>query len=151
MYSSLLPIHSIVRWLLLLMMLISLYVAYNGVRHKLAFTPLANKIRHWTATIAHVQLMLGMVLYFYSPVVQHPMPPSDTALMSQHAFFKYLHLVLMMSAIVVLTIGSEKAKRTSLAFDQYKTILIWYTAALILILVAIPWPFSPFVSRPLFR
>lgn len=151
MYSSLLPLHSIFRWLVLLMMLTSIYVAYNGWKLKLAFTPLANSIRHWTATLAHIQLMLGMVLYFYSPIVKYSMPVSSRALMSQHAFFKYLHIAFMLFAIVVLTIGSAKAKRASTASAQYKTILIWYTVALILILIAIPWPFSPFASRPLFR
>ena len=151
MYSSLLPLHSIFRWLILLMMLTSIYVAYNGWKLKLAFTPLANNIRHWTATFAHIQLMVGMVLYFYSPIVKYPMHVRSTALMSQHAFFKYLHIAFMLLAIVVLTIGSAKAKRASKASAQYKTILIWYTVALILILTAIPWPFSPLASRPFFR
>jgi cbb3-type cytochrome oxidase subunit 3 len=29
--------------------------------------------------------------------------------------------------------------------------LVWFTIALIIIFIAIPWPFSPFANRPYFR
>lgn len=151
MYTTLLPLHSIVRWLVLIMLLISLYISFRGWKYNLAFTRTANRIRHRTATIAHIQFMLGMIIYFYSPVVKYAIPAQGNALMSQHAFFKYLHISLMLLAIVLLTIGSAKAKRQAEATDQYKTILIWYTIALTIILIAIPWPFSPLARRPLFR
>jgi hypothetical protein len=143
MYSFLLPLHSALRWIVILMMLLSLYIAYQGLMRRLSFTPAANKIRHWTATIVHIQFTLGMFLYLQSPIVKY--------VNTQQTFFRYIHIVLMLLATVLVTIGSAKAKRMETAPSKYRTMLIWFLMALIVILVAIPWPFSPLAVRPYFR
>jgi hypothetical protein len=67
------------------------------------------------------------------------------------AFFGILHLLFMLTAIVLITIGSAKAKRMPTDEEKFKTMLTWYSIGLIIILIAIPWPFSPLASRPYFR
>lgn len=143
MYSFLLPIHSTFRWLVLLSILLSLYISYRGLKHKLPFTLAANKIRHWTATVVHIQFMIGMVIYFQSPIVKY--------MHSQQTFFKYIHILLMVLATLLVTVGSAKAKRVDTAIAKYKTMFIWFIIALIVIIVAIPWPFSPLAQRSYFR
>jgi hypothetical protein len=151
MYSLLLSLHSLFRWLVLLSLLLSISIAYKGWKRKLEFTPLANTIRHWTATIAHLQLLLGITIYFQSPVVRLPMPSDAHKLINEQPFFKYVHIILMLLSVVLITIGSAKAKRMPTAAAKYFTILIWFTAALLIIFVAIPWPFSPLANRPYIR
>jgi len=35
--------------------------------------------------------------------------------------------------------------------EKFKIMLLWYGIALIIILIAIPWPFSPLANRPYLR
>lgn len=63
MYETLTFYHSFTRWLVLVSLLYAIYRAWRGYFSKKTFTHLDNHVRHWTATIAHVQLVIGMVLY----------------------------------------------------------------------------------------
>ncbi|WP_432710377.1 hypothetical protein [Pedobacter sp.] len=125
-------------------------MAYRGMLERKVFTAKADAVRHWTATIAQIQMLIGMVLYFQSPIVSVRMV--DTAgLLNQHTFFRYIHVAMMILAVVLVTVGSAKAKRMVHDRDKYQTILKWFILALIVILIAIPWPFSPFAGRPYLR
>jgi uncharacterized membrane protein len=66
-------------------------------------------------------------------------------------FFGIIHIVLMLVAIILITIGSAMAKRKTGDEQKFKTILLWYSLGLLLILIAIPWPFSPLAQRPYMR
>ena len=151
MYSYLLTLHSLFRWLVLVSLLISILIAYRSWKRRSVFTPFANQLRHWTATITHLQLLIGVAIYFQSPVVKHPMPVPAHQLINEQIFFKYIHIGLMLLSIVLVTIGSAKAKRMPTNTEKYRTMLIWFIMALLIIFIAIPWPFSPFAARPYSR
>ncbi|PWB27985.1 hypothetical protein [Flavobacterium sp. HTF] len=152
MYSTLLFLHSIVRWLVLLSLFYSLVRAYKGHFRKLPFSKTDNSVRHWTATIAHIQLMVGIVLYSQSPIIKYFWNNFAQASKDINTlFFGLIHFVLMLIAIIVITIGSAAAKRKTVDEDKFKTMLIWFSIALLIIFIAIPWPFSPLANRPYFR
>lgn len=152
MYSNLLVVHSLVRWLVLASLVFSLYRAYRGWLGNRPFTRFDHAVRHNTATIAHIQLIAGLWLYFISPVVNYFWANFGTAVHAREIrFFGMEHITVMLSAIVVITIGSAKAKRKMSDQEKFKTMAIWYSAALLLILTSVPWPFSPLVSRPWWR
>ncbi|WP_374165375.1 hypothetical protein [Arcticibacter sp. MXS-1] len=92
-----------------------------------------------------------MTLYFQSPIVKTAVADGNEAMLANNLFFRYLHISLMLISIVVITIGSAKAKRAATDPDKYKTMLRWFAAGLIIILLAIPWPFYDYISRPLIR
>ncbi|PSL28156.1 hypothetical protein [Chitinophaga ginsengisoli] len=149
MYFALLVLHSLLRWLMLGSLCYAIYTAFRGVSQRLLFTGKVNAIRHWTTTIAHIQLLVGMTIYIQSPLVN--MKVAGVASFNQHTFFKYVHISLMMLAIVLITIGSARAKRVTADQEKYKTMLTWFLIALVVILIAIPWPFSPLAQRPWLR
>lgn len=152
MYQTLLFLHNLTRWLVLLGLFYALFRAYKGYVSNAVFSKTDNAVRHWTATIAHTQLLIGMILYFHSPVVKYFMKNSKEAIHDVDVgFFGWIHGLLMLTAIVLLTIGSAKAKRQPVDREKYKTMLTWFSIALILIIIAIPWPFSPLACRPYFR
>ncbi len=68
MYQTVLTIHSFIRWLVLLSLVYSVVRAYRGWLLKKTFSGHDNSVRHWTATIAHCQLLAGLLLYSVSPV-----------------------------------------------------------------------------------
>jgi predicted metal-binding membrane protein len=152
MYSTLLFLHSIGRWLVLISLLYAIIRAYKGYRVSLPFTQSDNTIRHCTATIAHLQLMIGMVLYSQSPLINmffsHSTQNND---FSEPLFFAIIHLTIMMVAVIVITIGSAMAKRKVTDQEKFTTMFYWFAAGLLLIFLAIPWPFSPLAHRPYIR
>lgn len=152
MYQSLTFIHSLFRWLVLISLVYAVYRAGKGYFTGAIFSKTDNLVRHWTATIAHVQLFIGITFYFHSPVVRYFLSNFGTATKSSDlVFFGMIHSTLMLLSIILITIGSALAKRKATDKEKFKTMLLWYAIALIIIFMAIPWPFSPFAHRPYFR
>lgn len=152
MHQLLLFLLSVNRWLVLATLFYAVYISLNGYLAGSAFTQGSNFIRHVTATIVHIQLILGIFLYIISPVVRFGGPMvSSSLLVGEQTFFRVVHLSLVLVAVVLVTIGSSKAKRQKTDELKFKSMLIWYFVALVIISIAIPWPFSPLGNRPYFR
>lgn len=151
MYPNLLFLHSLVRWLVLASLLYAIFRAYKGYRFSLPFTQRDNAIRHWMATISHLQLMIGTVLYAQSPHIKYFFSSSSPVESREPLFFAIIHLALMIVAIILITIGSALAKRKGSDLEKFRTMFYWFAIALLLIFLAIPWPFSPFAHRPYLR
>lgn len=152
MYAIFLSIHSWIRWVVLICLVISVIKAYLGLRGATAFSSIDNALRHWTATAAHIQLVVGIIIYTQSPLVSFFWKNLDVAVHdSEILFFGLIHIAFMFLSIVLVTIGSALAKRRNTDPEKFKTVFVWFIIALLLILIAIPWPFSPFVDRPYFR
>ena len=152
MFSSLLVLHSMFRWIVLVSLLFAIFRGFYGWNKNRPFTKLDNTTRHWTATITHIQLMIGVWLYFISPWVAYVFRNYSDAVSNREArFFGVEHAPMMLLAITIISIGSAKAKRKATDQQKFKTMALWYTVGLIIILINIPWSFSPFVSRPEFR
>ena len=150
MYSTLLFLHSLGRWAVLGGLVYGIVRAYRGWLGNQPFTLLDNTVRHTVATVAHVQLMLGYALYFTSPLLK-TFHLRDSEHDPGTLFFGVQHVAAMTVAIIVLTIGSALAKRQLASPTKFRTMALWFTAALLLIFLAIPWPFSPLANRPYFR
>jgi hypothetical protein len=152
MYLTLLTIHSLFRWLVVISLLYAICRSYIGWRFDRGFSKFDNVIRHTTATIAHIQLILGVWLYFVSPVVDYFLHNfKDAVHLREIRFFGMEHSLMMFTAVVIITIGSAKAKRKPTDKEKFKTMAIWFAIALFIILLNIPWKFSPLISRPYFR
>jgi hypothetical protein len=150
MYHILIVLHSYVRWLVLPSLIIAVFKAFRGYFLNKAFTKSDNAVRHWTATTAHIQLMIGIILYFQSPVIKYFLK-NRTGADNDYSFFGMIHSTLMLLAIVIITIGSAMAKRKETHKEKFRTMMVYYSIALFIIFIAIPWPFSPFANRPYIR
>ena len=152
MYSFLLAVHSLIRWFVLASLVFSLYCAYRGWLLNKTYSKFDNTVRSITATIAHIQLVFGLWLYFISPIVAYFLHHLQDAMHERAIrFFGMEHITMMLTAIVIITIGSVKAKRKPSDKEKFKSMAIWYTIALLIILSSVPWSFSPLISRPNFR
>lgn len=152
MYALLLFLHSAMRWLVLISLLCAIVRAFRGWKLDLPFTKFDNTMRHWTATIAQIQLLLGLGLYGVSPIVAYFFENVKEAIHErQIRFFGVEHITVMFISILIITLGSIKAQKQTIDQAKFKTMAIWFTIALLAILSSIPWQFSPLVSRPYFR
>jgi hypothetical protein len=152
MYFSLLLLHSFFRWIVVLSLLYAIYRSVRGWRGRLPFSATDNTVRHVTATIAHVQMALGYVLYFKSPVITYFRSHYQEAIQQfDYLFFGLLHVVLMTVAVIVITIGSSMSKRIETDKRKFQAMALLFALGLLIIFIAIPWPFSPLANRPYLR
>lgn len=152
MYSVLLSLHSFTRWLVLLVLIVSIVKAWQGFQKQSTYFKADDFWRFWTVIITHLQATIGLVLYFNSSIVSYFLNNfSDAVHERELRFFGMEHITVMLSAVVVVTIGSAKVKREPNNVLKHKKMLIWFGIGLFLILTSIPWSFSPLTSRPNFR
>jgi hypothetical protein len=134
-------IHSGLRWVALLLLVMAIFNAL--MRKKSNLYEKKDKMINLFAMITlHVQLLIGLWLYFISPKVQFvdKWMSSETA-KGMYRFFNLEHFLMMLVAIVLITIGRKKAEKSTTIADKHKKILVWYTIVLLIIIAAIPWPF----------
>lgn len=142
--------HSIIRYLLLILLIVTLYLAWEGRFFNKKDSKLVRVLAGATSGTSHIQLILGFILYFQSPVVQGYW--MDKSLRwTDSFFFAIVHFTLMSAAIIVLTIGGAMAKREADHHKRFSIIFNYFVLALLIILIAIPWPFSPLAQRPFLR
>lgn len=152
MYSNLLFLHSLTRWLVLISLVFAIIRSGIAYSSKAKFTSGDNHLRHWTATFAQIQMVIGMVLYTQSPWIKSFWSDFSEGLKNTESlFFSLIHIILMLAAVGFITTGSSMAKRIESDRSKFRIMLIWFSVSLILIAIAIPWPFSPLANRPYFR
>ncbi|MBI3501763.1 MAG: cytochrome B [Bacteroidetes bacterium] len=147
MYTILLTVHSFLRYILLILILFSIVKSFSGWLGKKQFTPGDKKIALFTLISAHLQLVLGLILYFVSPTVKVGLSDmSSTMKDSMLRFWTVEHISMMLIAIILITLGYSLSKRAADDAGKHKRIAIFFLLALIVIFIAIPWPWSA-VSR----
>jgi hypothetical protein len=152
MYQFILALHSLIRWLVLAGLLFSIFTAFRGWFKKKPYTKRDDVTRMLTVTITHIQLIFGLWLYLISPIVSYFLHNFKEAVHERPIrFFGMEHVTVMITAIILITIGSAKVKKKKTDREKYKTMAVWFTIGLLLILSSVPWSFSPLVSRPLLR
>lgn len=140
MYTTLLFVHSMVRWIILAVFLYALVRAYYGWISNQTFSKLDSKTLILTAAIAHLQILLGLWLYFISPIVSFFLQNFKIAVsQKQFRFFGMEHGIMMIAAVTLITIGAAKAKRKKTDKEKFKTMAIWYSLGIIVALAGIPW------------
>ena len=116
------------------------------------FTKHDDLVRLTTATVVQIQLLLGLTLYFISPIVDYFLHHFKEAVHErQLRFFGMEHITMRLIAITLITVGAVRAKRQAADHDKFKTMALWFSVGLFLILMSIPWGFPPLVDRPYFR
>ena len=138
MYEILKHSHSGLRWLVLAFLVYAILNAFLKKNKATEFSK-SDKLPVLLGLIfSHVQLIIGLILYFTSPKVSFA---SGFMKDTMTRFYTMEHISLMLIALVLITIGYSKAKRMEDPVAKHKTILLYYGIGLVLILVSIPWPF----------
>jgi len=143
MFIGLLHIHSLLRYIILILLLITIFKSFSGWFGKKEYTPGDKKLALFTLISAHLQLVVGLVLYFISPNVKAGLADMATTMTSPVLrFWTVEHISMMIIAIICITIGYSLAKRGKDDQAKHKRIAIFFLLALIIIFMAIPWPWS---------
>ncbi len=137
-YSILQSAHSGLRWLVLLFLVVAIVQALMKWQSKASYKHSDRRMPVMALIFTHIQFLIGLSLYFMSPKVSfHSGFMKDAS----YRFYGMEHLVMMLLAVVLITIGYSRAKRLQASGAKFKTIFIFYLIGLLLILAGIPWPF----------
>jgi hypothetical protein len=140
METGMLHLHNILRWIILLFLLVTLFQAIgrnSGIR----------KSSLWLMIFAHVMLLVGLYQVIAGRYGIMKGLPEGVDLMKDK-FFRFFwveHPLMMILAIVLITVARGKAKLLN-----YRATAWLLVVALLLILAAVPWPFREVVGRPWF-
>lgn len=137
MYTGLVHAHSGLRWIVLVLLVLAVIKAAGGLSGNKSFDG-ARKLGLFALIATHVQFVIGLVLYFLSPKVQFV---AETMGDSVLRFYAVEHLVTMLIAVVLITIGYSRSKRALTDVSKYKTLFWFYLIGLVIMLSGIPWPF----------
>ena len=140
MYSIVKNLHSYWAYLVLFVLIIAVVNSLVKSFGDKEYTAKDFRISLFTLIVSHIQLLIGLILYITSPngfnnIKENGMGGLDSfgrLLAVEHPFIGIL-------AVVFITIGYSKHKKKLTSKPKLKTIAIFYTIALLLVLSRIPW------------
>jgi len=136
MYVFIQKFHSGWAYLALLFLVIAVVNSFVGMYSKKEFTAKDRKIALLGLIVTHVQLLMGLILYFVSPMGMASLGQmSDKAL----RLTSLEHPLINIIAIALITIGWSKHKKLTTNESKFKTFSVFYGLGLLLILSRIPW------------
>ena len=128
------PIHSGLRWIILILLVLAIINAFSSK----TFEKKHKMINLFAMIALHTQLLIGLVLLKSSGKVNFGEGWMKDAI---YRFYGMEHLAGMVIAIDLITFGYVKSKKGTTPAEIYKPIKLFYIIGLIIILASIPWPF----------
>jgi hypothetical protein len=132
--TYLIHLHSILRWFILLGMFYTVFFSFSRLQNT-SLKILDKKIYTFSMIFYHVQFLVGIILYIMSTKVVFSGEMMKNTLLR---FYTMEHTIGMLLALAFITIGKKKADSSS---KPYQKLAIYYTLALLITLLSIPWPF----------
>lgn len=150
--TTVLTIHSILRWLVLLFGFLAVLGAIGGLSGRRPYTARDNKMNLFFMICCDIQLLVGIILFVSNgwwEKIKAGM--GDVMKDPVNRFFTVEHALIMIIAWILVHVGRSSVKKATLDSAKHRKVLIFSGIALLLILISIPWPFRELVGRPWFR
>ena len=142
MYTTVQFIHSYWSYLVLLIVVMATLNALSGFFSKKEYGPSDFRVSLFALIVTHIQILIGLILYFVSPLALARISEIGMGAVMKDSIsrlFVMEHPLMMIIAVVLITIGYSKHKKKLLSHKKFKTLAIFYTIALVVILSRIPW------------
>lgn len=146
-----LVLHNLVRWVILIFAVLTLISAISGLISKRNYTSADGKFNFFFMLGMDIQILFGFLLYFNGIWFDQLKNIGASMKDAMLRFFSLEHMLLMLIAWILVHAGRISVKKTLTSQSKFKKTLIYFSIALLLILLAIPWPFRDAIARPLFR
>ena len=139
MYNILLGLHNVLRWLILLLLVVTIIQIAVG-NAKIALSK-------WLFICTNITFLIGLYLYFaggngFALIQQYGM--SEVMKNDTYRFWAIEHIAGMIVSVAFISMGYSALKK-----GQRKKANMFLVLALIMILAVVPWPFREAVGRPL--
>ena len=136
METGMLHLHSILRWIILLLLLVCLLQAISK-------STAVRKTSLWLLISAHLMFVVGLYQLIAGRFGIMKGLPDGVELMKDkfYRFFWIEHPLMMLLAIILITVARGKAKNLN-----YKSVTWLLIIALLAIFAGVPWPFRDIVG-----
>jgi L-cystine uptake protein TcyP (sodium:dicarboxylate symporter family) len=122
------------RYFVLILLLVVIVQALIGLMNNQPFGKLNNKLSLWLLIFTHIQMLVGLVLYFKSSWVQF----GDTTMKDDTLrYWTVEHIFGMLIAVVLITVARATSKRLPTDQAKHKRLLILNTIALVIIIATV--------------
>ncbi|MFV0565668.1 MAG: hypothetical protein ACK5NB_07535 [Flavobacteriaceae bacterium] len=140
MYTTILNLHSYWAYLVLIIIAIAAINAVIKTLGNKEYTAKDFRIALFGLIVSHIQLLIGLILYFVSPRFELWAEQGGGVMKNALArLYLVEHPLVNIIAIALITIGYSKHKKKLTSASKLKTIAVFYTIALVLLLSRIPW------------
>jgi hypothetical protein len=148
MEKGILDLHSFMRWVVLLFLVLTLVSSFTGMMSRKDFAPKDRRLALFLMVSADLQLLLGLMLYFLNGWFYRL--TSESGIMSNNIlrFWTVEHVSGMLIGLIFIHIGYASTKKKVEDPVKFKRLFLFTLLALIVILITIPWPFRADVGRP---
>ena len=144
METGLKHLHSFLPYILLTVLVLALLKSFVAFRSNQPHTEAHRKNGLIVLIVAHLQLLLGIVLYIVSPKGLNTLNDMGTTMKNPDLrLYALEHPVMMIIAIVFITMAYSKSKKNIADRLKHKVKTVNYLIALALILSKIPWAVWP--------
>jgi hypothetical protein len=126
-HGIILALHNITRWVVVILAVIALARAYLGWFGRREWTSQDRTVGVLFTSMLDVQFLLGIVLILMAGF-------------GNLGALLYEHIIPMLIAIVLAHIGTARVRRLEKDLDKHRQAAIWYSLAVLVVLIAIPWP-----------
>lgn len=143
METGLVHLHNLLRWVILILLVLSVVKSFMGARSGKAFSAGDRKLWLFTMISAHTTLLLGLFQWLMGRygMISKGFPGEGSFMKDKfYRFFWMEHPVMMILAIIMITRAYGMAKKDVPDTEKYQRALRFFLIALLLILVATPWP-----------
>jgi hypothetical protein len=144
MITGITHLHSGLRWLVIITLIVTIVKHFMGSKNNLTYKKGDKSLALMTLILVHVQFLAGLFLYFGNGWSKFEAGTMSNAV---SRFWSVEHIAGMLIAIVLITVGYSSAKRLTDDAKKYKKIFTFYLIGFILIIASIPWPFRGEIAR----
>ncbi|HSK08902.1 MAG TPA: hypothetical protein VK911_04955 [Vicinamibacterales bacterium] len=150
MYEMVLALHSLLRWLVVLVGVWAVVAAFSAARRR-EWTPSDARPGFLFVLGLDLQIVIGLALFlFLSPITRAALQDVGGAMQNAASrFWLVEHPALMIVAAVLAHVGRGAARKAG-SYRAAGRARLWYLLALLAVLIAAPWPFTG-QARPWFR
>jgi hypothetical protein len=140
MPSTLLVVHSYLRWLVLLAGVLAIARMTRGYSSGAAWGPTDRRYSAIFVGLFDLQFLIGLILYGVSPVTRSAMGNMATAMQDSHTrFFVAEHPMMMFVALCVAHGASIWSRKATVDRTKFMRASLGFSLALGLVLAGIPW------------
>lgn len=140
MYTGLKHLHSYWAYLVLITLLIAIINAIIGLTGNKNFTAKDRRLALFALIATHLQLVIGLILYFVSPLGADNLSQMGDAMKNASLrLYVVEHPFTNLIAIALITVGYSRSKRLAKDNSKFKSIAVMYLIGLVLLLIRLPW------------
>lgn len=139
MYTGLQHTHSGLAYLALLALVLVIIWALVGALSGRDFQEKDRKIALIAFILCHIQLLVGLILYFVSPLGYSLLAGGGAMADATARLTALEHPLINILAIVLVSVGFIRAKKLESSTAKFRSIYMLYAVGLVLILSRIPW------------